>query len=136
MKSVGQLALEAMRPPRLNAWQQTFAALITTAVVQLLAMVPAQAGDRTKPYLSADARAPAAVAQQHESELVPMTQAGTPDAGTEQLEKLLLHSALADSSAFGLLQALRQPAKATPAAADPAATRTPGDCDPSPRKKT
>ena len=94
-------------------------ALIAVAVVQIFAMVPALASDRTKPYLTADAQAPAAVAHQNESELAPAAQAAIRDEGTEQLEKLLLHSALTDSSAFGLLQALQQPAKTAPAAADP-----------------
>jgi len=137
MKPVGQLVLEAQRPLRPNARQQTCAALIAAALVQVLAMAPALASDRTKPYLTAAAQAPAVVAHQNESEPAPVTQAATRDADTEQLEKLLLHSVLTDSSAFGLLQALQQPAKAAPAAADPApAAKTAQDRDPAPRKKT
>jgi hypothetical protein len=106
------------------------------AALQLLAVSAGHAGERTKPYLTADAQNPAAVAHQNEPELTQVVQLAARDAGTEQLEKLLLHSALADSSAFGLLQALQQPAKASPAATpSTTASESSGDCKEAARKK-
>ena len=106
------------------------------AALQLLAVSVGHAGDRTKPYLTADAQNPAAVAHQNETELAPEVQVAARDAGAEQLEKLLLHSALADSSAFGLLQALQQPVKASPAATEStSASKSSEECGEAARKK-
>jgi hypothetical protein len=104
-------------------------AVALVAALQLIAMSVVHAGDRSKPYLTADAQNPTAVvAHQNESDPGSTAQVAVRDASTEQFEKLLLHSALADSSAFGLLQALQQPAKPAPAATpSTSASKVPAD---------
>jgi len=111
--------------------------LALAAALQLTAMSAAQASDRTRPYLTADAQNPTALAHQNESDLSSAAPAAARDAGTEQLEQLLLHSALTDSSAFGLLQALQQPAKPAPAATpSTSASKPPAEeCEQAARKK-
>jgi len=105
------------------------------AALQLLVVSVGHAGDRTKPYLTADAQNPAAVAHQNETELTPVVQVAASDEGTEQLEKLLLHSALADSSAFGLLQALQQPRSQVRQLQPTSASKASEECEEAARKR-
>jgi len=124
MKTLSRIAGQ----PRLG----TRVALAVVAVaVQLLAVSAAYAGDRSKPYLTPDAQKPTAVAvpavsalvaHQNDSDLGPKAATDVPEVSPALLEKLLLHTAYADSSAFGLLHALQQPTDASsttlPAVAD------------------
>ncbi|HEY4366316.1 MAG TPA: hypothetical protein VGN07_03720 [Steroidobacteraceae bacterium] len=88
-----------------------YALAATIVILQWLGAPVAHAGDRSKPYLTADAHGPVPASDRSAPDLSAPAQPASNDTGTEQLEKLLLHAALADSSAFGLLQALQQPAK-------------------------
>lgn len=110
-------------------------AMAFAAALQLLAVAVGHAADRTKPYLTADAQNPAAVAHHDETELTSAVQVAARDEGTEQLEKLLLHSALADSSAFGLLQALQQPRSQVRQLQPTSASKASDECEEAARKK-
>jgi hypothetical protein len=86
--------------------------------VQLLAVSAAYAGDHSKPYLTSDGQKPTAVtapavstlvAHQNDSDLGPAVAADVPEVSPALLEKLMLHTAYADLSAFGLLHAWQQP---------------------------
>ena len=110
----------------------------TVAMALLLTFLfaaSAQADDRSKPYLSANSDGPDSVL--HQSEPAAEAPPAARDARTEQLQKLLLHSALADSSAFGLLQALSKSGPAAPVpSTSSAASNAADDCPDTSREKT